>query len=388
MVQKKCWVLGLNILKHFCAIYFILKVRNVALINWWFTQLGKLERESLLSAYDGRKFSMGPLSAELESKLAALHGAKHAILTPSGTAALTLSLSTLGIGPGDEVIVPSHTWIATAQAASRLGATVVLADCSETAPLIDPEKVQAVITNKTKAILPVHFHGRSCDMSRILKIAKSENLYVVEDACKSMYCKSALGYLGTIGDVGCFSLGMISLLSVGYGGFVLTNDSELNRRMRLVRDHGLSRVPQDVYEYDGFNFKISDLTASIGIAQILRLDEKIKHLNEVYQIYYNEFLNCERVSLLPVDVKNGMIPICVDLVCKERTDLENFLSMNGVEISKFHPALHHAPYYSGQAEHFRNSERFSNEGFMPPCGPSQPLENVHQTIDLIHKWLK
>ena len=245
------------------------------MINWWFTELGDEERASLLRAFDDRKFSMGSITKELEDKLAEIHGAKYAILTPSGTAALTLSLASLGIGPGDEVIVPSHTWIATAQAASKLGATVVLVDCREDEPIIDPAEVEKVITKKTKAILPVHFHGRACDIVSLLDIAKRNNLFLVEDACKSMYCRTSAGYLGTFGDAGCFSLGMISLLSVGYGGFVIVNDDDLFRRMVLMRDHGLNRVPEDEYEYDGFNFKVSDLTSSIGLAQINRLSEEI-----------------------------------------------------------------------------------------------------------------
>ena len=290
----------------------------MSLINWWFTEFGDLERSSLLSAFDDCKFSMGSISLDLEKRLADLHDANYAVLTPSGTAALTLTLASLGVGPGDEVIVPSHTWIATAQAASKLGATIVLVDCLEETPLIDPEKVEKAITKKTKVILPVHFHGRACDMESLLKIAKSNNIYLVEDTCKSMYCRTPKGYLGTIGNAGCFSLGMISLLSVGYGGFVLTNDHDLNHRLRLVRDHGLNRIPKDVYEYDGFNFKISDLTCSIGIAQASRLSEKLSNLKEIYQVYSSEFSNCERVRILPVDVENGMVPICVDLVSKER----------------------------------------------------------------------
>jgi len=357
------------------------------MIGWWFTEIGEGEKRRLMDAFDQRKFSLGSIGRELEERLAKMHSARHAVVTPSGTAALAMSMSALGVGRGDEVIVPTLTWIASAQAASMLGADVVLVDSCADLPLIDPDGVERAITPRTKAIVPVHFHGRSCDMVRLKAIADKHNLAIVEDACKSMYCASPQGYLGTIGNAGCFSLGMISLISAGYGGFALTNDDDLCRRMRLVRDHGVKRVPEDVYEFDGFNFKISDLLCAVALGQLDRLEEKLSHLHAVHRRYVEGLDGQSTVHLIPVDVAGGMVPLCVDLLTEDRLGLERYLLENGVQISRFHPPLHHAHYYTGHADQFPHAERFADQGFMPPCGPSQPLANVDRAIELVRRWI-
>jgi dTDP-4-amino-4,6-dideoxygalactose transaminase len=178
--------------------------------------------------------------------------------------ALTMSLLTLGIGPGDEVIVPNRTFMATAHAALILGAKVRLVDVLPDRPLLDVAQVEAAITPRTKAVLAVHLNGRAVDMPALKALAPRHNLKVVEDAAQAFLSKGSFGWLGAQSDFGCFSLGMTKLVSTGQGGFVVTRDESLYHRMRRVQCHGVVDTLIDTYEMLGSNFKFNDVLASIG----------------------------------------------------------------------------------------------------------------------------
>lgn len=355
-------------------------------IPWWYTKIaGEQERQGLLTAFNNRQFSMGMLTKEAENKFAELLGVPYVILTNSGTSALTMALMAIEIKPGDEIIVPALTWIATAQAGEILGAKVILVDCLVEAPLMDVSEVEKKITSKTKAIIPVHLNGRACDLDRLVKICKERGIFIIEDTCKAMCSKSQRGYLGTIGDIGCFSLGMISLISAGgYGGFVVTKDKELYEKLKLIRDHGVRRGPDEKYAMRGFNFKISDLLAAIILAQLSQIEEKRKRVNEIYKKYEAGLSQLDYVKMIPV--KYGPeISLMIDVKSKHREQIIKYLAENGIEAEKFHKPLNNAAYI-GSAGNFPNANNFAEEGFVLPCGPSQPLENVDKCISLLKKW--
>jgi perosamine synthetase len=220
-------------------------------------------------------------------------------------------------------------------------------------------------------------------MEKLLSLQKKYGFSIVEDACKAMFCKAGRCYLGTIGEMGCFSLGLISLLSIGYGGFIVTNDDSLAEKCRLIRDHGLVRDPEE-YLYQGFNFKVSDLLLAIGKGQFERIEEKKEHLLKVYQRYEEGLAGCPHVKLLPIDYASGLIPLCVDLISPSRSELKSYLKVKGIEISNFHIPVHKAKYLGDyNPRSFPNSTRFSKQGFMPPCGPNQSLDKVDKVIETI-----
>jgi perosamine synthetase len=357
-------------------------------IPWWSTRLDDDDKQRLIEAFDNRKISMGSVSAELEEIIRQKLNVPYALVTPSGTAALTLALIGSGVGPDDEVIVPDLTWIATAQAAHIIGCKVKLVDCGADLPVIDVDQIESAITDKTRAIIPVHLNGRPCDMERLGDIARANNIKLIEDACKAMRSQDGDRYLGTIGDAGCFSMGMISLISVGYGGFVVTHDKDLFETMTFMRDHGVNRTNADEYLHDGFNFKLSDLLAAIGVGQWTKVDEKTEHILHVYQRYESGLKNLDYISLIPVDTQAGQLPLLVDVQSPYREEIASFLESQDVEISKFHPALHNATYLASAADHddFPNATRFALEGFVLPSGPSQSMDNVDRVIDLLSNW--
>jgi perosamine synthetase len=356
-------------------------------IPWWFTEVGEIEKRLVIDAFDKKKFSMGSVTRDFENQMAEKLGVRYAVACPSGTASLTMALMAAGMQPGDEVIVPALTWIATANAAAVLGAKVVLADCLPDSPLINTAEVKKKITKKTKAIIPVHLNGRACAVDELKEMARGKNIVIIEDACKAMYCRTPQGYLGTLGDIGCFSLGMVSLISAGYGGMVITNRQDIFEKLVVIRNQGVPAQGDEKYLMLSFNFKFSDLLASIGLGQLSRLQEKIEHLDKVYRAYTEGLAGLSYLKVIPVDVESGKISLCYEVRSSQRENIIKYLEENNVEPLRFHLPLQQAPYLKNSGA-FPNAGKFAEEGFILPCGPSQPLENVKRCVELLQNWGK
>ena len=175
-------------------------------VSWWRTSFGEEEIQRIGNSIRNEHVSMGAVTAEFENQLAAFLGVPHVVATTNGSTAILMALMAAGVGPGDEVIVPNRTWIASAHAPKLLGAQAVLVDVEQTRPIIDAAKIESAITSRTKAIIPVHLNGRSADMRRISLLAKKYGLFIIEDAAQALGSKNADGFLGTQSDIGCFSL--------------------------------------------------------------------------------------------------------------------------------------------------------------------------------------
>ena len=213
---------------------------------------------------------------ELEEAICKTFGSKYAQLTSSGTAALTTALSALGIGYGDEVIIPSFTFVASFEAVISVGAVPVLVDVDDTLTL-NPAAVRKAITAKTKAVMPVHMCGSMADMDALTAICKEHNLFLLEDACQSIGGTYKGKHLGTIGDAGTFSFDFVKTMTCGEGGVVMTNSEELLIKSDGYTDHGHDHKGADrgadLHPFIGYNYRISELHAAVGLAQIKRLNE-------------------------------------------------------------------------------------------------------------------
>lgn len=358
-------------------------------INWWCVEFGAHERENLLSAFDSRSFTLGRYTQELEESLAIALNVPYVVVTNSGTSALTMALLALDVGPGDEVLVPNITWIATAQAAAILGATVIPVDTLHQIPVMDLLDLRHKISSKTKVVVPVHMNGRNANIAEIGEIAVEHGIFIVEDACKAMFSrnrkKSGEGYLGTFGDMGCFSMGMISLVPTCFGGFVVTHRRDQYERLRTIRWHGVEQGVNEEYAYLASNFKYSDLLASLGLSHFRSREEKIAKLNKVYDRYLDGLRGLDFVELIPVDVGEGELPLLVDVRSPVRSEITRYLSNYGVETCNFHPPIHQAPYLNGSGS-YCNSIKLAGESFHLPCGPHQPLENVDFCLELLKNF--
>jgi len=354
-------------------------------ISWWRTELGTTEKESLISAVDSKAFSIGRYTAELEKRFCKFLDVPYAVLTPSGTAALCMAMMAIGVEPGDEVIVPDVGWIATANAAAVLGATVKIVDIIPTLPIIDAGQVSGAITSRTKAIVPVHLNGRACDLDTLKQIAKKAGAFLVEDSCKALGSKHRGKALGTFGDLGCYSLGMVSLVTIGYGGLVVTSNEEFYKRLLLIRSQGVSDYDNESYELKSFNFRVSDLLAAVGLAQIGRVEEKIQHLLKVYETYTAGLSGLDFIEQLPVKVSEGELPLLCEVRSPHATEILAYLKKNDVAGLRLHIPLHRAEYLKVQGS-FPNADKLTQEGFILPCGPSQPIENVQRTIEFVRAF--
>jgi len=232
--------------------------------------IGEEEKQNVLEVLESGMLVQGQKVSDLEQKFSTLCQTDYAIATSSGTAALHLALLARGIGPGDEVITTSFTFIASVNSIIYAGATPVMVDVNEETFNLDPAKVEAAITPRTKAIMPVHLYGYPCDMDALTGLAERHNLILVEDAAQAVgatYNGKPIGSFGT----GCFSLYATKNIQSGEGGMITTGDPELAHHIRLLRQHGMER--RYYHEMLGYNFRMTNLHAAIGLAQMDRLED-------------------------------------------------------------------------------------------------------------------
>ncbi len=356
-------------------------------VPFWMTDIGENEITTVAETMAAKSFSMGAVTAKMEAEIAEQLDVPYVLCTTSGSMALTMGLMAAGVGPGDEVIVPTRTFIATAHAASLLGARVVLVDSRSESPNMDVAEAAKKITPQTKAIMPVHLNGRVCDMAAIRALAEKHGLTVIEDACQGIFSHGADGFQGTLGDCGCFSFSMVKLVSTGQGGAIVTRSENLYEKLAALRNHGVADVVSHIYLTTGHNFKFNDLLASIGLWQVRRGPEKAAHVNAIYKRYREGREGLSFIELVPVDVECGEVALWTEVVSEERDNLMVFLAGEGIQTRKFLPCVHTAPHFvSGEA--FPNSERYNRTGFNLPCGPDLPLEYVNRTIEVLKKYAK
>ncbi len=258
--------------------------------------------------------SLGAYVTRFEQDFASFCGVKHAICVANGTVALHLALHALGIGSGDEVIMPDLSFVATANSVLMVGGRPVFCDVDPETLCIDPDKIEALITERTRAIMPVHLYGHPANMPRILEIARRRGLRVIEDAAEAH--GSALGNkrVGTFGDCGTFSFYANKNITTGEGGMVTTNDDALASELRNLRDHAMSPSKRYWHERMGFNFRMTNLQAALGCAQLEQIDNFLAKRRALFNGYANRLLDVEGIRL------NRETPGCTNsfwMICLE-----------------------------------------------------------------------
>jgi len=268
------------------------------------TSLTDDEVNSVLEPLRSGWLVQGPKVREFEEKWSAFTGAEHSVAVTSCTTALHLSLAALGFGPGDEAIVPAFTWISTANIVEHLGGKVVFCDIDLNTFNIDPAQIEAKITAKTKAVLPVHLFGLAADMDAINALAKQHNLWVVEDAACGFGSRYHGQHVGTLGDTGCFSFHPRKAITTGEGGMITTQSAELAEKLRRLRDHGaamsdlqrhLGARPYLLADHPdaGYNQRMTDVQAALGSAQMNRATDIIAERQRLASRYDQSFADLE-----------------------------------------------------------------------------------------------
>jgi perosamine synthetase len=322
--------------------------------------------------------SKGKFIPEFEYKFAKYVGAKHATAVCNGTTALHLSLLALGIGPGDEVIIPTLTYIASANSIVYTGATPIFADSDKETWQIDPNDVKNKITSRTKAIMVVHLYGHPCDMDQLVKIAKEHYLFLIEDCAEAIGSLYKGQYVGTFGDIAAFSFFGNKTITTGEGGMVVTNDETLFNRVVHFKGQGLAKYREYWHDVIGYNFRMTNICAAIGLAQLEQIDNFIKKKRALAHSYK------EKIKNLPItlhqeigDVRHSYW-MCSLLVnnSKNRDPLRKILSEAGIETRPLFYPIHTMPMYSQKYQKHPVAENLGWRGINLPSWPGLQQEQI------------
>ena len=348
--------------------------------------IGEEEIENVVEVLKSGMIAQGPKVMEFEEKFANWIGAKYGIATNSGTSALHVALLACGIGEGDEVITTPFTFIASGNAIVYTGATPVFADIDLDTYTIDPDKIEDLITDKTKAILPVQLYGQAADMDKIREIAEKHDLKIIEDAAQAHGAEYNGEKVGTLGDMACFSFYPTKNMTTSEGGMITTDDEELAKKAQMFRAHGAS----ERYHHDeiGYNFRMTDIAAAIGLAQLNVIDEfnnkRISNAN-----YLNEQLKDVEGIVTPKspdNYKHVYHQYTIRVEKGNRDDWVEFLTNKGIGTGIHYPIpLYNQPIYKklGIEGDCPLAEKAADNVISLPVHPSLTKEDLDLVVDAV-----
>jgi dTDP-4-amino-4,6-dideoxygalactose transaminase len=350
----------------------------------------------------------GPKTRKFEEDFKKYVGVTHALALNSGTAALHLGLLTAGTGPGDEVIVPAMTFGASANTVVHCGATPIFVDCERDTMNIDPSKIEAVITAKTKVIMPVHMAGRPCDMDAIFAIAKKHNLKVVQDAAHAVETEYKGKKVGAYGDFSCYSFHAIKNLTTAEGGMLTMGDEEMYKKSKSLSLHGMSVDAHDRYgtsgykHYEhveaGFKYNMMDIQAALGIHQLAKIEKNWKKREKTWNTYMKELRGLP--VILPAPIKKGdrhayhmfTLLIDTDKTSVTRDQFLNEMAKRNIGTGVHFRAVHLHPYYRKAYGHkegeFPNAEWIGDRTVSIPIMPYLTQRDVEDVIEAVKTVLK
>ncbi len=326
--------------------------------------------------------SIGKYVNEFEEKFSKYCGSKYGVAVANGTVALHLALVALGVGKGDEVIIPDLTFVATANAVSYTGAKPVFIDIDKETWCIDVNQIKGKISKRTKAIIPVHLYGHPCDMDPIMEIAEGHGLRVIEDAAEAHGAEYKGKKVGSIGHVGCFSFYGNKIITTGEGGMCVTDDKELGERIQFLKDHGMSKKKRYWHDEVAFNYRMTNIQAAIGLAQLEKIDKFIE-LKRKNAFLYNELLMGTPAIVLPVEkewAKN--VYWMYSILVENRDEVMEKLKENAVDSRPFFYPMHVLPPYKLDGS-FPVSEHISEKGLNLPSSVKLKEDEIKKVVECI-----
>ena len=355
--------------------------------------LGVEEKKALTEVVEEEWITEGPKSQEFTSKLKELMGAPFGVFAPNGTLALYLGFLALEIGEGDEIIVPDATFIASATSVVLAGAVPVFAEIKKDTFQIDISKCEELISEKTKAIMPVHLFGSSVDMDAVMAFAKKHNLKVIEDAAQGINVKYNGKHVGTIGDIGCFSFFADKTITTGEGGFVVTNDEKIYDKLMFLRNQGRKDRGSFVHHEIGFNFRITDFQAAMGLAQLKKLPEICERKKRIMGWYVEGLKGISEIEFIKMEKGSNQIPFRVVLISPDAKPLADHLEKNEVQRRSFFYPLHKQPCFAdGEKARFMRENYYVNAMYgydhcvLLPVFPTISKEQVDYVCETIRKF--
>jgi len=369
--------------------------------------IGEEEIAEVVEVLRSGWLTTGPKVRRFEEDFAAYVGAKHAIAVNSCTAALHLALEAVGVGPGDEVILPTYTFAATGEVVTYLGARPVLADCRSDTFNIDVATVAPLITPKTKAIIPVHIAGQPCDMDPIMELAREHQLHVIEDAAHALPAGYKGKMIGAIGDLTAFSFYATKPITTGEGGMIVTMRDDHAARMKRMSLHGLSGDAWNRYSdkghwyYEildfGFKYNLTDLAAALGIQQLRRSDDFYKRRREIARMYSEGFSGLD-TCVPPREAEYGthawhlyILELNLSALASGRDEVIRALGEKGIGTSVHFIPLHLHPVYQRSFGYhqgaFPNAERIFERAISLPIYPAMTDAQVGRVIEAVRDTL-
>jgi dTDP-4-amino-4,6-dideoxygalactose transaminase len=369
------------------------------------------EIERVVNVLKSGRYVQGPNVKEFEEKFAEYIGVKHAVAVNSGTAALHMALATLGVGPGDEVVVPALTFFSTATSVIHQNAIPVFSDIETTSYNMDPEDLHERITERTRVIIPVHLYGGPAEMDPILELAEKRGVYVVEDAAQAHGAEYKGKKVGSIGHIGCWSFYATKNMTSGEGGMITTDDDEVARKARILRNHGM--VNRDDHVMLGYNYRMNEIQAAIGVVQLKKLDI----FNEI-RIKHSRFLmenlkDVDWFKLPEIRPYNKHVffwlPVLIDESKLEMSTLElrKRLFNSGVETRhRYNAPLYkqimlleknaypkgcpfNCPFYGKEMDYssiyLKNTEKIAGKVLGLPNHPGLEEEDLERVVEVVHE---
>jgi perosamine synthetase len=347
--------------------------------------LGSAERDNVLRAVEsGWISSQGEFVTAFETRFAAYCGIAHGVAVSNGTTALHLALASLGIGPGDEVILPPITHIACINAVAYLGATPVLADCDATSWCLDPARVAEKLTKRTRAVMAVHLYGQPCDTNELRRVCGDVPL--LEDAAEAHGATVDGRRSGSLGRLAAFSFYANKIITTGEGGMLTTDDAELAARARKLRDQAYEPDRRFVHRELGYNYRLTNLQAAVGVAQLDRIDQFVAHRRAIAARYRQRLAGHARLTL-PAEIpgRPSVYWMFALLVEGDRARLMSRLRERGIDTRTFFHPLHRQPLYEAKLRDVRLpvAERLGERGINLPSGNELTLDEVDAVCDAV-----
>lgn len=364
-------------------------------------EYGIEEETAVQDVLRSKWLTMGAITQEFEAKFSQYLGVKHAVAVSNATEALHLACLALGIGPGDEVITPSLSFVATSNAVLYTGADVRFADVIGTEDLtIDPEDIAKRINSKTKAIIVMHYAGYPCKMKEILSVAKKFNIAVIEDAAHAPGASLESKPMGTWGAIGCFSFFSNKNLSTGEGGMLVTDRDDIAEKVRLMRSHGMTTLTFDrhkghAYSYDvvdlGYNYRIDEIRSALGIQQLIKLADNNRHRKKWTEQYWQTLESSD--VILPFRRRAGISAYHIfPMILPEGINRKVFmdkLRAKGIQTSIHYPPIHRFSYYQARYgdESLPKTENIAEREVTLPLYPGMQLAQVNLVTEAVKNSL-
>ena len=375
-------------------------------VNQFQPFIGNDEYVAIKECFDTNWITEGPIAKRFSEKLCKLIECKYGVFAPNGTLSLYLGLKSIGIGPGDEVLVPDFTFIASANAIEMVGAKPIFVDIDRDTLHIDLDKCKDLITDNTKAIMPVHIYGTAVDMDSVMSFAKNHKLKVIEDAAQAIGVTWNDQHCGSFGDVASFSFFADKTITTGEGGFVCTNNIDTYNQLLYLRNQGRKDRGSFIHPEIGYNFRITDIQCAIGLTQLNKLDTIISNKQRILQQYKKHLNGIAGLKIMEPDGLSNHIPFRVAIIFDTTvTDIIDYLSSNDIETRTFFYPLHKQPCFTKimysqyctqcietagancNMDCFKNSTYNYNHGLCMPSYPDLENSQIKYICNLIKTYL-